>query len=106
MTLLIDYNILSINFLLRKLLINPKIILQSQLELEVNHHGSELLYSIVKKVGGSTYLSGRGAVESTSQGEPYLEVDKFKEIRVDVLDYDPPHKFSALHHLIVSGDFE
>ena len=81
---LIDYNITSINFLLRKFSMNPKIILQSQLGLEGNHQGSELLYRIVEKIGGSTYLSGRGAVDKTSQGEPYLEKDKFKNIKIEV----------------------
>tara|TARA_Y100000588_G_C14267332_1_gene930546 strand:- start:217 stop:855 length:639 start_codon:yes stop_codon:yes gene_type:complete len=102
--LLIDYNLKSIDFLLKKFSMNPKIVLQSQLDLGDNIRGSELLYQITKSVGGNTYLSGRGAVEKTTQGEPYLDIDKFKNIEIDILDYDPPHKFSSLHHLILGGN--
>ncbi|MBO05635.1 MAG: hypothetical protein CMI58_01090 [Parcubacteria group bacterium] len=102
---LADYNIASIRFIKKHLNIKTKIVLQSELKIPAELKGTDRLVAIVKKVKGNEYLSGKGAVEKTKDGPAYLETEKFRDIKLSVLDYTPKHDLSALHHIIMGYDF-
>jgi hypothetical protein len=102
---LVDYNLASIRFIKKHLNISTKIILQSELKIPAGLKGTDRLIAIIKKVKGNEYLSGKGAVENTKQGPAYLETEKFRDIKLSLLDYTPQHSLSALHHIIMGYDF-
>tara|TARA_Y100000593_G_scaffold16528_1_gene32810 strand:+ start:86 stop:679 length:594 start_codon:yes stop_codon:yes gene_type:complete len=61
-------------------------------ELDVSGTKSELLYNICKKVGATTYLSGKGGVD-------YLDMNVFKDINVEVFEPKVDNYYTALSHI-------
>jgi hypothetical protein len=80
---LVDINIYFIEFIVRALGLQSKLIRSSRLGVRENR--SERLAAICKKVGARTYLSGEGARE-------YLDLSVFAENNIEVIfqNYCPP----------------
>lgn len=74
--------------------INKKIILTSELNLNPELKGTDLLVEICKKVGANTYLSG-------PSGKDYLELEKFGDIRV--IFHEKEEGLSAIDYLFYNG---
>ena len=70
-TRLVEVNLPIIEWIAEQLNVKRKMILSSQLNLDESLRSTDLLIEIVKKVGGTVYLSG-------ISGRKYLEEDKFK----------------------------
>lgn len=66
-----------IRYLLDKLGVEREIVKASELSLDPELRKTSLLVEILKKVGGDKYLSG-------PSGRDYLEMDKFKEEKIEV----------------------
>ena len=67
-------------------------------QLGVTEKGSDLVLEICKKLEATEYYSG-------VMGKEYLDEAKFTEagIRVVYQDYQPPHKLSLIHQLMMEG---
>jgi hypothetical protein len=98
--LLLDYNLFSIKFIKEILSIETKLILSSEIDYDRSLMDNDLLIDIVKRVGGTAYLSGKGAITKTNLGDAYIDEEKFKEIKLEILDYTPPNVFSALDYIL------
>lgn len=77
-----DLNEAILNYALNCLNIIKPIIKTSELNLDKNLKGTNLLVEICKKVGANIYLSG-------ASGKDYLELDKFKDIQVIFHELNP-----------------
>ncbi len=75
---LVDFNIELLKFTMKELKIKKEIYSASQ--LNVKGRKTELLISIIKELGGDTYLSGAG-------GRNYLDEDMFKKEKISVRYY-------------------
>lgn len=77
-----DRNFFLIKEILKILDINPLIIRSSEIEIYSNK--SEMNAEIVKKVGGTTYYSGQGAIE-------YQDENHFNKLNIElqISDFDP-----------------
>jgi len=75
---LVDFNVVLLEFVMKKLKINRKIYSASQ--LNVKGGKTELLVSIVKELDGNVYLSGAGA-------RNYLDESVFKKEKIEILYY-------------------
>ena len=79
---LIDFNEAGIRYLQEKFNIKTKFIRASELNLDKELKSSDLLIEIVKKTGGSTYLSG-------PSGKQYLDQEKFLQNNIDIEIFEP-----------------
>jgi hypothetical protein len=79
---LIDFNEASIRYLQEKFTIETKIIRASELNIDKELKSSDLLIEIVKKTGGSTYLSG-------PSGKKYLDQEKFFQNNIEIEIFEP-----------------
>lgn len=104
-SLLIDYTMNSILFLMNHFNITTKLVMCSTLFLG-EKKGTDMILEIVNSLEGDTYLSGKGAVTETKNGPAYLDVSKFSDVGLEILDYIPPNNLSSLHNAIVGFEFE
>lgn len=64
-------------------------------ELDIKGHSSELLYKLVKAVGGKTYLSG-------ASGKDYLDEKVFKDVKITYHDFKCP-RYNQLYEGFTPG---
>lgn len=62
--------------------------------LNVTGTKTQLLYNIVKNLGGKRYLSGQG-------GKDYLDISQFIDIHVDFFEPKVENYLSSLHNICV-----
>mgnify|MGYP006104324851 CR=1 FL=1 len=76
------FNIRLIKFIINKLEISTKIILASNLELDISKKSTDQLVSITNKVGANCYLSG-------ASGKKYLDSDRFRKegLKIEFQNY-------------------
>jgi len=74
---LAEINMKIIGYLLEQFNIDVEIIKSSSLDIGPNLRKTDLLIKILKVVNAGVYLSGEG-------GKNYLELDKFKENRIEI----------------------
>lgn len=79
---LVDFNEVGIRYLKEKFKIGTKLIRASELNINNELKSSDLLMEIVKKTGGSTYLSG-------PSGKKYLEKEIFLQNNVHIDFFEP-----------------
>jgi hypothetical protein len=91
-----DLNYHLIKIFLKWFNIKKEIILTSELNLNPELKGTDLLVEICKKVGADTYLSG-------ASGRDYLELNKFGDIKV--IFHEKEEGLSAIDHLFRIGGF-
>ncbi len=92
---LVDFNLHALEMMLQLLGIQVKSVLAST--LGVGGKGNELLVSLLKTVGASTYLSGPGAAD-------YFDPDPFAREHICVLWQDFRHpEYPQLHGAFISG---
>ncbi|MBO8151636.1 MAG: WbqC family protein [Candidatus Marinimicrobia bacterium] len=95
--LLIDFNIATIEWILKKLKIEKKILLSSSLNYNPDQlplSADEKLINILKIINTETYLSGQG-------GKNYLNLELFKDNGIKVIFQDFRH---PVYHQLY-GDF-
>lgn len=91
---LVTYNDYLLEFLLKEFNINTLTCLSSDLNLNKNLKGTDLLVEICKKFKADTYLSG-------ASGKEYLELEKFGDIKV--IFHEKEEGLSAIDHLFRFG---
>jgi hypothetical protein len=79
---LIDFNEAGIRYLQEKFSIKTKLVRASELNLDEELKSSDLLIEIVKKTGGTTYLSG-------PSGKQYLDQEKFLNNNIEIEIFEP-----------------
>jgi hypothetical protein len=79
-------NMEIIRYLLESFNINVELIKASELNIDQNLSSSDLIIAVLKRLDGKIYLSG-------PSGRGYLELDKFRQNKIDV-------KFSKFNHPI------
>jgi hypothetical protein len=67
-----EFNIQIIKFLAKAFGINTKIVLSSELDIDLSKQKTDMVIEILKAVGADSYISGSG-------GRNYLDEEKFKE---------------------------
>tara|TARA_Y100000385_G_scaffold64224_1_gene63434 strand:- start:3717 stop:4295 length:579 start_codon:yes stop_codon:yes gene_type:complete len=87
---LIDINIKSIEFIREVLNINTPMVYASK--LDVGGTKSELLANLVKRMNGTTYLSG-------PSGKDYLDMKYFNDIEVKYFEPKVDNYYSALYNI-------
>lgn len=87
---LIDINMESIYWCMRKLSINTPIIKSS--ELNINTIGTQRLIDICTVLNGTEYLSGQG-------GKKYLDESLFSDITLTYVNVDVPNYYSSLYNI-------
>jgi len=87
---LIDINIKSIEFIREILNINTPMIYASK--LDVKGTKSELLANLVKRMNGTTYLSG-------PSGKDYLDLNYFNDIKVKYFEPKVDNCYSTLYNI-------
>lgn len=93
-TQLIDINMRSIKWALKKLNIKKEIIFSSG--LKATGSKSELLFNILREVGASHYISGSG-------GKNYLDTNLFNGINVTFFEPKVEDYYSSVTHLHECG---
>jgi len=88
---LIDINMASIGWAANKMNINTPMIFSS--ELEVSGSKSIFLSNLVRAVGGTKYISGRG-------GKSYLDISVFGGIEVEYFQPTVDNYYSCLWNLL------
>lgn len=78
-----EFNELSIFYLKKRLDINTLILRASELDIDKSLASTDLVIDIVKKVGGDTYISGKGA-------DSYMDIPKFTANNIQLEYYQPP----------------
>jgi hypothetical protein len=79
---LLDFNEAGIRYFQEKFNIKTKLVRASELKIDKELKSSDLLIEIVKKIGGSTYISG-------PSGKQYLDREKFLHNNIDVEIFEP-----------------
>lgn len=88
---LVDINMASIKWCMEKLGLERPIIMSSS--LEVSGAKSELLVSILKSVGATTYVSG-------PSGKDYLDMSLFGDIEVEFFEPKVNNYYSSLYNIL------
>jgi len=84
---IVDVNVRSIEYCMKKLNINTKVIKSS--DLNVDGLKSERLYNLCKKVKASEYISG-------PFGKYYLDKELFSDIKVTIFEPKVKNHYTAL----------
>ena len=84
---IVDVNVRSIEYCMKKLNINTKLIKSS--DLNVDGLKSERLYNLCKRVGASEYISG-------PFGKYYLDKELFSNIKVTIFEPKVENHYTAL----------
>lgn len=74
---LLELNESIINYLLKSFNIKTKIIKASELDLDYSMKSNDLLIDMLKKVGATEYISGKGR-----GGEHYVDIPKFESVGI------------------------
>ncbi len=79
-----EFNIQIIKFLIKAFGIKTKIVLSSELDIDLSLQKTDIVIEILKAVGADSYISGTG-------GRHYLDEEKFREagISLEYQDFQP-----------------